>query len=392
MHPFSLFVSNMTLPRQQDHRFPSYHRVMNHIQQERGAGHNPPATPDDDFVSPQPHDPPRQPHCEICGTKQSLTRCTGCHVAFYCSKHPEGSGRSAHDLPCVDIQRALDNLNRDARQLGNELLGPDVLINPFAITGPDFLPFPPYRLLWDCRSLPDYKLARLRLVQKLLVLKRTDAVESALRHLKCMLPYDKHDEMGLSQMIPALLLRLGRDQRCYNFLKWFSYRQSCHERFHLLSFIELHKADVLERVTHLPSLGYCIPLTLLKIRLFLDLQAMQYTTLLISRLVPQEIHDNIRACCTDGDALATRILREHDLSPRIEKLRRQIERLIEDVHRANKFFWPMLLNPGSNLSAVSFVCPPSTLEEAQIILQHNYDSWLETRGAIALVKTLKTNL
>ena len=49
-----------------------------------------------------------------------------------------------------------------------------------------------------------------------------DAVETALGHMMELLHLSRVDVQGNKHTIPALYLRLGRDQECYDFVKWWA--------------------------------------------------------------------------------------------------------------------------------------------------------------------------
>lgn len=57
--------------------------------------------------------------------------------------------------------------------------------------------------------------ARKEHVEALLEVKNRTAVQSALDHLLDMLRLNRRDVMGVRDTIPALYIRLDRDQECY---------------------------------------------------------------------------------------------------------------------------------------------------------------------------------
>lgn len=48
-----------------------------------------------------------------------------------------------------------------------------------------------------------------------------DGVHGCVGHIQDMMRLRRGDNMGLRDMIPALMLRLDRDQECYDFIKWW---------------------------------------------------------------------------------------------------------------------------------------------------------------------------
>jgi hypothetical protein len=62
--------------------------------------------------------------------------------------------------------------------------------------------------------------ARYSLVDALLQVNTKSAVEAALEHCLDTLHLNHNDNQGMRTIIPALYIRLGRDQECYDFLHW----------------------------------------------------------------------------------------------------------------------------------------------------------------------------
>ena len=67
-----------------------------------------------------------------------------------------------------------------------------------------------------------YVRARYGVVDALLAIKTKEAVEEAHSHVMDMLRLCRGDNMGVRDLVPALYLRLNRDQPCYDFIKWYS--------------------------------------------------------------------------------------------------------------------------------------------------------------------------
>ena len=53
-------------------------------------------------------------------------------------------------------------------------------------------------------------------------IKNYAAVEAAHDHVMDILRLNHSDNMGVRDMVPSLKLRLGRDQECYDFCKWWA--------------------------------------------------------------------------------------------------------------------------------------------------------------------------
>lgn len=70
---------------------------------------------------------------------------------------------------------------------------------------------------WGIMRTRDYLRSRYRLVEAILEIETFDAVKFALDHNMDILRLNRSDNMGDQELVPALLLRLGRDQEYYDF-------------------------------------------------------------------------------------------------------------------------------------------------------------------------------
>ncbi|KAB5576148.1 hypothetical protein GE09DRAFT_617833 [Coniochaeta sp. 2T2.1] len=322
------------------------------------------------------------PQCESCDTRQSLACCDNCKAAFFCDNHIQDANRGPHNKQCSAVQKALEHMQEEERAVREHPGDFMTLANPFETGVGHF---------WDLIDTRDYMRARFGLVEELPKLDNSTAVASALDHLTDMLRLNRSDNMGLRDKVPALFLRLGRDQECYDFMKWWTTPDDGYDWGDTtLPHLSIHGADALESPGNFcgqyDGLGHTVPLTLFKIRLLLHVQAMDGVTIGIGPLVPQQIIDQIRREITGSDAIPASLIHQRNLLPVIASLRAQVKQLLDAVHDHNKFFWDMLINPGSNLTAQPYAYSRGSVEEAQLALKHNYSSWIETPGAIAIIE------
>ncbi|KFY20567.1 hypothetical protein V493_07651 [Pseudogymnoascus sp. VKM F-4281 (FW-2241)] len=238
--------------------------------------------------------------------------------------------------------------------------------------------------------------ARYALVEALLKIKTYAAVEAALNHLLDMLRLCRGDNMGVRDVVPALFLRLGRDQECYDFVKWWA---TTGERGNYdwgdmdEPYLDLKDENPFEA----PGLftqkyaAHGISVTLLKIRILFDCRALKSATV-IGEKVPQEVLDNIYNQMV-GTIVAQRqdIKDGKNLDPLIEDLQTQVSDMYHAVNNSNKYFWSALLRPGANLTARPGAYSKGSEAEMQLMLQYSYNSWAETPGAINYIRTLVTN-
>ena len=163
-----------------------------------------------------------------------------------------------------------------------------------------------------------------------------------------------------------------------------------------LGFLDVKDADVFEPLVEgflskYGDLSFTVALTLLKIRLLLDLQALQNSST-IGHKVPQEILDSVRSqLVTTVVSSNAKIMKSVDQTPLIKEIEKQVQTLYIKVQQQNKHFWPALLNPGRNLGARPNAYSPGSPQHMQIILNYSYNSWKEIPGAIEMIGNLRTS-
>ena len=77
-----------------------------------------------------------------------------------------------------------------------------------------------------------------------------------------------------------------------------------------------------------------------------------------------------------------------DQTALVEKLESQVEEIYKAVAASNEFMWPALLRPGKNLTARLLGYSMGTPAHMQMVLQYSYASWVETPGAIDMIREL----
>lgn len=238
--------------------------------------------------------------------------------------------------------------------------------------------------------------ARLFLVKALLKLNTAQAVHLSLDHLFDILKLLRKDDMGARDVVPALLLRLGRVQDAYDFCSWWA---STHYQGHYewrnvrAPYLDTKDADVFEdlemflgRGLHFPHL---VAITLLKIRLMIDLSSLQRAGEYAGPHVPREILDTIqRYSFISLVASESKIIERDDQTMHIIRLRSQTRKLYRTVNKANPHFWPALLEPGDHLKARPTSYGRGDKGQMQLVLQYNYNAWSETPGAIGIIREL----
>jgi hypothetical protein len=73
---------------------------------------------------------------------------------------------------------------------------------------------------WGILETRPYMRARGQVIRVLEEIGSHTSLTAAVAHIMDCLRLCRSDNMGLRDLVPALLLRLNRDQECYDFIKW----------------------------------------------------------------------------------------------------------------------------------------------------------------------------
>ena len=259
---------------------------------------------------------------------------------------------------------------------------------------------------WGLLQTRDYMRARFGLVEAILKIRTYDAVSSALEHLMDMLRLCRGDNMGVRDLVAHLLLRLGKDQKCYDFVKWWA-TVNADGQYDWgdmsLPYLDVENADVFEPVDYLcgdfPNLISVVSVTLLKIRLLLVLQNYSEGSAVLSGIkvekrhrietgkLPREIVNHMQ------EYLGSAIIgnwKDKDVTQLIKDLNSQVNKLYKTVERANRHFWPALLKPGKHLEARPGGYSMCSVEEMQVKLPYSFYAWQESPGALEYIKEKAT--
>ena len=337
---------------------------------------------------------PDGPNCGYCG-KQSmtLTPCRRCKFIQYCSEKHESSHYQDHRQHCEHLAETTEALSSLCLNLPPGCRGPAA---------------PPCRLEVDLfftirqeiiNTMQKIKPQDAVMVQKILELvkENIDMERYTLRFCRFPKHYD---------ILPGLLVQLGRDEQAFDTLRWLNVMQSIgdvnSEWWCPFAFMR-DANDTCEpednEYPSKPGLQHVIGmrlLVLLKIRILLDLKRLAAATQALTRTsLPVEIVDQVRAYMPWSDVVARipRLLHVEPSGPQWAGLQELIEEkdceilaLGREVTRIDSSSWLML----SDLDGYVDHCNrgPSrwkwNLEQEEIRL--SYDAWRQSPGAIELIK------
>lgn len=108
--------------------------------------------------------------------------------------------------------------------------------------------------------------------------KTYEAIAAAAYHCLDMHRLSRKDGMRIRYITPYLLIRLGKDQEAYDFLKWYALHNLTDDYDYgnlALPFLNIQGADVFEDATDLmpriSALSHAVAVTPIKFRLLIDL-------------------------------------------------------------------------------------------------------------------------
>ncbi|KAH6974353.1 hypothetical protein BKA56DRAFT_689905, partial [Ilyonectria sp. MPI-CAGE-AT-0026] len=325
--------------------------------------------------------------------EDDILRCSGCQVVYYCGRDHQTSDRASHKKWCQGIKKARTRLEREEQNLRDQ--------PPSAFTPPDIFETGVGHF-WGINETRPYMRARYHLGDSLLngfstIGDPIDAVQTTLDHFLDMMRLCRGDNLGLRNIIPGLFIRLGRDQEAYDFAKWYvtggdesNYNWGDID----LPFLDLKGANVLEPPGRMWTgeyieLSHAVAVTLVKVRVLLDLQAIQNATRAFTGAIPQEIIDLIRGQLVSNVVESRPYLLKasmEETTSLIEAIKQQVRDLHLAIDENNYHFWPIFLaDPISDVSRPNEYSPGSR-EEAILILCYTYPAWAETPGAVELIR------
>ncbi|MCJ1331932.1 hypothetical protein MMC10_008624 [Thelotrema lepadinum] len=254
---------------------------------------------------------------------------------------------------------------------------------------------------WHLYWTRDYMKARYGLVEALMRIHTRLSVELQLDHRLEMFKLSRRDYLAVRFTIPSLMMRLGQDQECYDFVQlqaWNPEGLVEDEENKDMPWLSAANKDSFESVEFMchasPPLECAVHVTLLKIRLLFDLMALRDSEApAISGNVPRELLDIIQGYALHTNVVLKnqRILQLGNQSGLITTLCEQIRILWRVVRDADVDFWPILLAHGEYLRVGWYRYLRRDMTQAEITLQDSYRGWIETPGAIEVIKNLEND-
>lgn len=328
---------------------------------------------------------PLRHRCSQCSTTDSeLLRCSACRAVRYCSREHQVAHRPQHKALCNKIKKARVKLAEEDHGVRNA--APDFAIpaNAFETHVGRF---------WGVTSTRDYMRARFTLADLLRRLGTLDGVQQALDHMQDMLRLCRGDNMGLRNMVPAMMLRLDLDQECYDFIKWWA---TCDPDGQYdwgdmtIPHLDIRGADVFEDPDYFhrfSALNHIVAILLLKLKLLVDIRSLKVTRkVLAARLLPLDLWESIEMPVVRSP-LSTKLQKEssQSLSRTEEKLLNQTRLLGASLREVNNNFLFFLFDPDEALCEKPEAYSIGSWEEMTLAMQNSYAAFWETEGVLDML-------
>ncbi|PYI07748.1 hypothetical protein BO78DRAFT_442659 [Aspergillus sclerotiicarbonarius CBS 121057] len=321
--------------------------------------------------------------CGVCGKMKNLKRCSECNVVPYCSTEHKALDHPNHKIPCELIQSYRDDLEpleEDSDSSGESGSYSDDSDAEWYIGG-SLIPTPLARI----RVLPDIYHVESVVAQ---LDNSFDILGNCMHMTHCK-------NSRIPQQVPQLMLRLGRDEDCYGFVKHATKKEGdlCRNEHcsHTLLLDYPRNDNPFEPLNYSDEKfldpSHTIALTLLKVRLLLDLRRMEECEVAVGPKVPTEILFMIQSYVPFSSIVSNskEFLKSKARREKIKTLDIQIEDLYKRVKKDDKNFWVLLVGPDSRQVADVDPCPKGRWW-MRILLNENSVSWAETPGAIDVIK------
>jgi hypothetical protein len=338
-------------------------------------------------------------YTENCLVRNNLFWCSGCHAVMYCGVEHQRLDRPRHKHQCKLIKPARDELAAEEAKLraqgavaiaswSGDHSGDGEREDPFTspLTRGHF-----YGIL----STRPYMRKRHDVLQATLNIRTGEAVEAALGHCMDMLQLCRGDNMGVRSQVPGLLLRLGRDQEAYDFLKWWMLDRYTYDWGDTtLPYLDLKDEDAFETIEEAwlkesHDVSHLAALTHLKIRLLLDVRMLVKEGARNPQATYEQKMAWVREDACSNILYARRDIVDLDPAGHRElagKLDGQVTTLYRHMVRVNQHYWPALRQPERYSSALPTVYSRGSREEVILSFRHTWYMWAECPQAMELVK------
>ncbi|KAI8809962.1 hypothetical protein BJ742DRAFT_803081 [Cladochytrium replicatum] len=322
--------------------------------------------------------------CIVCQHPRDLSLCSRCRMVEYCGQTCQKKHFPVHKTICKAIMSARERLQREEADLRNRpadiFLPADVFTNSVGH-------------FWGLTETRDYMTARSALIQKLDQMNTERSLNAALENILDCLRLNRSDNLGLRSPAVSIMLRLGKLQECYDFVKWW--RQAGEDSHYDwgdtdLPFMDIRNANMFEPVgfffnNKLGDLYHKAAVSLIKILLVFALCDEWHVDRLF-RNKPLLVRDGIKRHLPYHQFIPSSTVVSFKM---MNELREQVVASFKGVKSQNPHFWPFFRNPTHTLSQRDpEYMSPGDPDEALIAFKSMYLAFERYPKSLAVVEKL----
>lgn len=342
--------------------------------------------------------------CMVCSGTTNLQRCEYCKVVHYCRSHRQARYRSPHSISCTLIEDARLRLASEEESLRYD--------SAHSIGGLYSVPLNVFEscvgFFWDILATRDYLLARHAFTDALLRIDTEDAVLLVVSEYADMLRLCRRDDLEIRHRMPAQLLRLGEDQQCYDFLKFWANEEDNYvdSEDPVALRRRYDDSDILEDPTaalrlseSVFEMGRLVPAFLLKLSLWLKMREIAQTLITLREMrknisleliITIQLHLATPAVLNNA-AIISDIRNGRNLEHHIATLRHHAGLICRAISHASGGFWDVFHITDEEDDLESSLLrhlkgPPS--EPAVIALQRNYQAFVDIPHAVPMTESI----
>jgi hypothetical protein len=217
-----------------------------------------------------------------------------------------------------------------------------------------------------------------------------DAMTKGLDQFLCVLYFDRSDALGVRYRIPSLMIRLGQDQDCYDFIRWWEATPEAagnpKTRFQLVK-----RGDLMEKPTFIRQFPFLVACLLLKVKILQDIVYLKISRKVLSKRMPAELCIQISKGVIQSPASARFVgLATEALTIREGETLLHCHQIAAAIVRADREFLPKLLDCSE--AVLSFRPVERSVaahKGSATVMRDAYPAWQETPGAFDLMRKFR---
>ncbi|KAI3654920.1 hypothetical protein MP228_000300 [Amoeboaphelidium protococcarum] len=306
-----------------------------------------------------------------------LYACKKCKLVFYCNAECEQNAIEwGHGADCNKMKRLLKKEAVEADKLRHMEVWPGKIVN--------FWDEKYAGSFWELTETRNFMCTKYNVaIHFMEKMRSVDAYQKMEEYFLEMLRLCRSDNVGVRLILPAVYLMLGKEQECYDFIKWFQcYPVNGYDWGNMdLPFLNYEQHNFLDElpeefISEYINVEMVLALALIKFRALRSLKDALNSECDLSRL-PQVLLRHLPAD-----------LNEKVLTEKVQLVQKHFDILFERIDKHNRRIWRAILEPGPLINQQEpELIVQNTANEAYAIVRSFLRPWEWTEGAIEYLET-----